>query len=230
VKEEERIKQEYERRAADPAYRHLYSLLNQATLAGVQSLERGWMHVLRDEGITDLSSTKILDVGCGSGGPILRWITFGVRPGNIAGIDLLSERVEQARQQLPPAVDLRQGDASSLPFERSSFDIVTQSVVFSSILSAEMKQAIASEMLRVLRPKGFILWYDFWLNPRNPQTRGIKPAEVRRLFGGCNFSFHRITLAPPLARRLAPFSFALCYALESLRLLNTHYLAVIRPC
>jgi ubiquinone/menaquinone biosynthesis C-methylase UbiE len=229
VTEEERIKQEYERRSGDPVYRHLYSLLNPAALVGMQSLERALMRALRREGTTDVSSAKILDVGCGSGSHILRWINYGASPGNVAGIDLLSERVEQARRRLPGGVDLRQGDASSLPYERSTFDIVTQYVVFSSILSADMKQTVAREMLRVLQPNGLIIWYDFWLNPRNPQTRGIKPAEIRKLFEGCNFKFYRITLAPPVARCLAPFSFALCYGLESLLVLNTHYLAVIHP-
>jgi ubiquinone/menaquinone biosynthesis C-methylase UbiE len=229
VTEEQRIKQEYHRRSGDPAYRYLYSSLNPAALVGMQGFERALVRALRHERITDLSSFKMLDVGCGGGSHILRWINYGVKPGNMAGIDLMSERVEQARCRLPGGVDLREGDASSLPYERSTFDIVTQYVVFSSILSADMKQTIAREMLRVLRPNGFIIWYDFWLNPTNPQTRGIKPAEIRKLFEGCNFRFYRITLAPPVARRLAPFSFALCYALESLRVLNTHYLAVIHP-
>jgi hypothetical protein len=47
-----------------------------------------------------------------------------------------------------------------------------------------------------------ILRYDFRLNPTNPQTRGIRPKEIKRLFPGCAFEFHKITLAPPLARRI----------------------------
>ena len=44
---------------------------------------------------------------------------------------------------------------------------------------------------------------SFWLNPTNPQTRGVRPAEIRQLFPGCSFKFERITLAPPITRRLA---------------------------
>jgi hypothetical protein len=36
-----------------------------------------------------------------------------------------------------------------------------------------------------------------WLNPTNPQTRGIRPAEIRRLFPDCKYHFERITLTPP---------------------------------
>ena len=74
-----------------------------------------------------------------------------------------------------------------------------------------------------------ILSYDFWLNPTNPQTRGIRPAEIKQLFPNCHYEFHRITLAPPLARRLAPVSWGLCLFLESLKIFNTHYLVAIRP-
>ena len=81
----------------------------------------------------------------------------------------------------------------------------------------------------MVRKEGLILSYDFWLNPANPQTRGVRPEEIRRYFPGCRFEFQRITLAPPIARRLASLSWGLCTFLESLKILNTHYLAAIRP-
>jgi len=58
---------------------------------------------------------------------------------------------------------------------------------------------------------------------------GIRPAEIRELFPGCQIQFRKITLAPPIARKLAPVSWGLCYLLESLKIFNTHYLAAIRP-
>jgi hypothetical protein len=47
------------------------------------------------------------------------------------------------------------------------------------------------------------------------------------LFPNCHHEFHRITLAPPLARKLAGISWGLCVFLESLKFLNSHYLAAI---
>ena len=84
-------------------------------------------------------------------------------------------------------------------------------------------------MIRVLHPGGMILWYDFWLNPTNPQTRGIRPSEIRRLFPGTLVELHKITLAPPLARRIVPLAWGLAFFMESLKIFNTHYLAAIRP-
>ena len=92
-----------------------------------------------------------------------------------------------------------------------------------------MKQKIASEMLRVVNDNGMILWYDFWLNPTNPQTRGIRPKEIKQLFPNCSFNFHKITLAPPIARRVVPVSWMLALFLENLKIFNTHYLVAIQP-
>jgi ubiquinone/menaquinone biosynthesis C-methylase UbiE len=59
--------------------------------------------------------------------------------------------------------------APALSFLDKTFDLVVQSAVFNSILDFEMKQQIASEMLRVLKDDGLILWYDYHVNNlRNP--------------------------------------------------------------
>jgi hypothetical protein len=92
-------------------------------------------------------------------------------------------------------------------------------------------------MLRVLRspdpasgkPGGMILSYDIWLNPANPQTRGIRPAEIKRLFPNCRYEFHRITRAPPIARKVVPISWSLALFLEGLTIFNSHYLILIFP-
>jgi hypothetical protein len=58
---------------------------------------------------------------------------------------------------------------------------------------------------------------------------------IKRLFPNCRYEFQRITLAPPIARRLAPISWGLCLFLESLKIFNiipfgdTHYMVAIQP-
>lgn len=89
-------------------------------------------------------------------------------------------------------------------------------------------QLFGGPFTRLARPNALILWYDFWLNPTNQQTRGLRPAEIRQLFPNCAIQFHKITLAPPLARRVVPIYWGLAFFLESLGIFNTHYLAVIR--
>jgi hypothetical protein len=88
---------------------------------------------------------------------------------------------------------------------------------------------VAGEMIRVLKEDGIIIWYDYYTNnPWNPDVRGVKKREIHQLFPGCRVDLQKITLAPPLARALAPRSWLACSLLEKIPWLRTHYLGVIR--
>jgi SAM-dependent methyltransferase len=108
------------------------------------------------------------------------------------------------------------------------FDIILSITVFSSIMDTNMKQNIAEEMLRVLKDNGVILWFDYYVNnPQNNDVRGIKKVEVERLFSNSNVYLKRITLALPLVRLIAPYSWLFCHILSRVKLLNTHYIGII---
>jgi hypothetical protein len=103
-----------------------------------------------------------------------------------------------------------------------------QSTVFSSVLDVATRRQMANEMLRVLRPGGIIIWYDLFMNnPNNADVRGIDRNQISALFPKCKITSSRITLAPPLARSLAPHAWTICELLASLRILDTHLLGVI---
>jgi hypothetical protein len=92
-----------------------------------------------------------------------------------------------------------------------------------------LKRRAAAEMIRVVTQDGIILWYDYRVNnPWNRDVRGVKRSEIKKLFPDCRMELQRMTLLPPLARWLAPYSILGCFALEKLPLLRTHYLGVIR--
>ena len=92
-----------------------------------------------------------------------------------------------------------------------------------------MKSRVAGEMLRVLSPGGMIVWYDYFVSkPTNADVKAIGREEITRLFPDCTFDFRKVTLAPPIARAIAPHSFLLCYLLEKIPLLRTHYLVAIK--
>lgn len=194
----------------------------------VQNRYRSTLSLLKSTGWTSLSNIRILDVGCGYGNMLRQFLQWEARPENLAGIELRPEPVEYALT-LNPNLDIRCGSATTLPWSNDTFDMACQHTVYTSILDQGVKKEIASEMLRVLKPNGMILWYDFWLNPTNPQTRGLTPSEIKSLFPNCTYQFHRITLAPPIARKLVPLSWGLGLFLEGLKIFNTHYLAAIRP-
>jgi ubiquinone/menaquinone biosynthesis C-methylase UbiE len=222
-----RLRLEYEDRKRRLAESDLYSWSNPAYLFAIQQRQRAIVGALRRHGLTDLSGCRLLEVGCGRGGVLKEFLNFGMLPQNLYGLDLLPDRLSEAGACLQGQV-LVQADGQAIPYPEHSFDLVLQFTALSSVLDARIRQAVCGEMLRVLRPGGVILWYDFWLNPTNPQTHGLRPAEIRLLFPGCPVEFHRITLAPPLARRVAPISWTLAHVLENLWIFNSHYLAVIQ--
>jgi hypothetical protein len=84
-------------------------------------------------------------------------------------------------------------------------------------------------MMRVLKPSGAILWFDFRVNnPRNPGVRGVRAREIASLFPDCSIRLKSVTLAPPLARVIVPRSWIAACMLEKIPFLRTHYLGVIR--
>ena len=205
-----------------------YDLADPANLFLVHGQERVFMRTLMREGIWPIQGRQVLDVGCGSG-HFLRWMTaLGVDPDVCHGVDISHERLEKARQ-LAPHHHLLAIDGRALPFPDASFDLVVQRTVFSSLDTPELRGGLASEMKRVLRPGGLILWYDVAVpNPWNPDLHPVRGSEIHSLFPGMRVRLERVSLLPPLARLLAPHSLAVCHLLEAVPLLRGHLWGVIR--
>jgi ubiquinone/menaquinone biosynthesis C-methylase UbiE len=223
-----RMRIEYEDRALRLSGLDLYSWSNSAQLFAIQQRQRAVLYSLQRLGFTELANMRILEMGCGGGGVLAEFVCYGASPYNLYGLDLLPSRLKDAKCRLP-GTHFVQADGSCIPFPDQSFDLVLQYTAISSVLDPDLRRMICTDMLRVLKPNGLILSYDFWLNPVNKQTRGLTISEIRRSFPGCRVDFQRITLAPPVTRRLAAASWSLCLLLESCKIFNTHYLAVIRP-
>ena len=222
--EELRIVAAYARR--QPGQR--YSWFQPAHTFCAQVIERRMLEALKVSGVATLETARVLEVGCGTGHWLRQFVEWGAQPANVAGLDLLPERVEEARRLCPSGVALACGSATALPWPDATFDIVMQSTVFTSIRDARVRELVAAEMLRVVKNEGLIIWYDYHRdNPWNADVRGVKMREIRRLFQGCRLRVRRMTLAPPIARALAPYSWLACELLERLPLLCTHYLVMI---
>jgi SAM-dependent methyltransferase len=227
--EQERLREVYAQRQARFAGTDRYTATNAADRFGVEQRRQRVLQRLQAEGCSALGDLSLLEVGCGNGNILSEFADLGAEPSRMAGVDLRPEALLDIPNRAP-GFQLSCADGRELPFASSRFDLVLQYTAMSSILSDEIRRQVAAEMLRVLNPQGgLILWYDFWTNPTNRQTRGIRPAEIRGLFPGCRYVFERITLAPPLARRMMPISIGLATWLEKTRLLNSHILAVISP-
>lgn len=222
-----RIKEVYKKRTAIiPPGR--YSYFSPGNLFMIQSRECELIRVLKESGAMLLDNKKILDIGCGKGGELRNMVKYGAVPENLHGVDLLPDTIEVARK-ISPNMDFNCKDASNLDYQDSSFDIVMQFTVFTSILDYVMKQKIAAEMMRLVTPEGFIIWYDYYINnPANADVQGIARKGIYALFPNAQINLKRITLAPPLARIIAPYSTILCKILEKIPILCTHYLGIIK--
>lgn len=224
-----RLEVEYERRASNALYAERYSYFNEATLLHVHCLERSLLTLLKQHKYTSLSEKKILDVGCGSGAHLRRFLDYGALPVNLSGIDLMPPRIEQARC-FHPDINWSIGSAHKMPYADATFDLVMSFVVFSSILDESLRQKIVDEMWRVRKPGGLILVYDFmYSNPRNAAVLGVSQRKIKQLFyrPGARFDFRRITLAPPISRIVAPQAYWLATILELCKIFNTHLIGII---
>lgn len=218
------VAERYARREATD----LYSLLRPNVWQSVHERQRAMLRLFARLGWHDLSSRRVLEVGCGTGGNLLELLRIGFAPRNLAGIELLPERFAHAMQTLPAGVVLMQGDASLVKLPDESEDIVLQSTVFSSLLDAPFQWRLAQTMWRWVRPGGGVLWYDFTVdNPRNPDVRGVPVARIRELFPTGRVQYQRLTLAPPLARRVCALHPVLYPVFNAIPLLRTHVLAWI---
>jgi ubiquinone/menaquinone biosynthesis C-methylase UbiE len=223
--EEARIKSAYQK--TKPA--GYYSWFEAGNLVGVQERERLLLKRLRQHGRDSLTGTCVLEVGCGSGHWLREFIKWGASPSNMTGVELRPEALLGAAKLCPPGVTLKCMNGVTLEFPDESFDLVLQSLVFTSVLDERMRHGMAEEMLRVVKKNGLILWYDFHVdNPWNSNVRGVRKSEIKRLFQNCHIELERVSLALPLAKILAPWSWIACYLLSRLRFLNTHYLGVIQ--
>ena len=226
--EEARIRQAYARRRQQQLDREA-SWSNPQYLYRRQDRERQVLAALRRLAIP-FADIRILEVGCGTGAWLRDFVRWGIPPQNIWGVDLLPEVVAEARQRCPAAVHVECNSATHLAFGDATFGLVLQATLFTSLQDKEVRQLAAREIMRVVRPDGLILWYDFFVpNPWNPDVRRVGRREIVALFPGCRIELRRSTLAPPLARRVAVRSHLLYELLAKLPCLCTHYLGEIRP-
>jgi SAM-dependent methyltransferase len=228
--EVERVRAVYARRGELAARAEGYfGFESPAHVARVHERLARTLRLLYQHGFHPLGQTRVLDVGCGEGHLLRRFMEWGAAPARLAGIDVRPDAIERARM-LCPVIDLRVGTGSELPWQDGSFDLVCQHTVFTSILDPAIRQAVALEMQRVLTTDGAVLWYDFMYdNPRNPDVRRVGKQEIASLFPGFVLDLVRVTLAPPLARRIPGPLLPVCYPLLSaFPLLRTHYLGILR--
>ena len=223
-REPDAVAERYARRAVADRY----SLLRPDVWQTLHERQRAMLALFARLRWTDLSTRRLLEVGCGGGGNLLELLRLGFVPQHLSGVELLPDRYVHARQVLPSALALHVGDALELDVPPESQDAVFVSTVFSSLLDDTFQQRLADTMWRWVRPGGAVLWYDFTVNnPANPDVRGVPVRRIRELFPQGGLDVRRLTLAPPIARRVVRLHPSLYTVFNTLPWLRTHVLAWI---
>lgn len=205
-----------------------YSPLNPEVIMSRQEMEREIARWVQQSGLSPLSSKRLLEIGCGIGNNLVDMIRLGFLPENVVGNELLEERLIKARHLLPVAVQLLPGDASNLNISTNSFDVVFQSTVFTSLLDETFQRKLAEKMWEWVKPGGGVLWYDFvYDNPHNNDVRGVTLSRIRELFPKGRLCYRRVTLAPPISRRVCRLHPGLYTVFNVLPFFRTHVLCWI---
>ena len=205
-----------------------YNMLNPAMWLNVQERQRVLIRMLDRYCPKPLQEASLLEIGCGAGGNLLDLIRLGFNPQNLVANELLPDRVALARRNLPSSCHVLSGDALAVDFMSKSFDIIYQSMVFTSLLDFQFRQELAQKIWQLLRPDGAILWYDFvYNNPSNKDVRGVSLRRVKLLFPEGIIQYKRLTLAPPIARIAVKLHPLMYHCLNTLPFLRSHVMCWI---
>jgi SAM-dependent methyltransferase len=116
----------------------------------------------------------VLEVGTSVG----RWASsFDLTKTRFVGIDAREELVRTARVNFPEGRFDRLGSDLLLPYEDESFDLVF-SVTVMHHNCAPAKRTLLSEMWRVARPGGRLLFLENFVFTRRPEVPAIHPISV----------------------------------------------------
>lgn len=128
------------------------------------------------------ATAKVLDVGCGGGGDAYQLLRVGYLPNNIIGIDVQPDRLDCAKQ-LYPSMRFFQTDATSMDFVGGEFDLVFESTMFATLTDDAVSLRIASEMLRVCKPGGYVLLVDWWTPKHGDKSyKALTKSRLAKLF------------------------------------------------
>ena len=139
--------------AGEQSYIHGYTRQEQERLIGQAEY---WRDSLILPGLPCRAGERLLEMGCGAGA-VLGVIGSAFPELQLAGIDLAAEQIGYAREHLArlghPDAELRQGDATRLPWEDGRFDHVYMMWFLEHV--PDPRPCLA-EARRVLRPGGTI--------------------------------------------------------------------------
>lgn len=109
--------------------------------------------------ISKIPISKILDLGCGTGFKSRIFLDLGMKPNNYFGVDLVTTMLIEGKNILQGG-HYYTANATELPFQSYTFDIILIFRIFSSIHKKNIRDKICEEAIRVLKHDGIIIYWD----------------------------------------------------------------------
>lgn len=233
MSEHERIKQIYSNYSNDPCWKAKYSIFNYEVLYASQEFDRKMLECFKKTAFSDrLSDCRIIDIGGGYGSNCLKMMLYGVKPENITFNEIYEPRFRDAVDRLPASCKTMLYDATEIDSRYDGkYDLVCIHTVFSSILDDEIRKKLANRIWKLLDHDGAIIFYDFkYNNPNNPNVRKVTLKELHSLFPNSIITFRKVTIAPPISRRIIKIPVLGRYLLPlfNIGIFKTHILAIIK--
>jgi ubiquinone/menaquinone biosynthesis C-methylase UbiE len=173
------------------------------------AFEESIISALRRATNLNRETSRILDVGCGGAGSLTRFLQLGFSPGNLYGIDLLKDRIDEGRKRYPN-LNFICDDATSMPFESDMFDLVLESTMFVQITDEGLSQRISEEMLRVTKRNGYLMLIDWrYGKPGNSNYLAVSTKRINKMFSVGSLSDvvcqESGALVPPVGRAVSKY-------------------------
>jgi ubiquinone/menaquinone biosynthesis C-methylase UbiE len=207
-------------------------LHNPSVLFQVLAQDAAMIRGLQSVGL-DPQTARVLDVGCGDGASLWLLMRLGFEANNLHGVDLLESRIASARTR-HPSIHFDCADATHLPFEDGSFDVVMESTMFIHATDEALARKIAAEMTRVTKPGGTLLISDWrYAKPRNRHYKAVTSKRLAALFQTdvlTEFQNRfRGSLLPPVGRFFSKHSAWSYFAVQTLfPFLNGHMVTILK--
>ncbi|WP_027937180.1 methyltransferase domain-containing protein [Anaeroarcus burkinensis] len=213
--------------------------LSQVSLFKDQVLEYKLVEKLFKHNKIHLNNLDILDVGCGEGRWLRKFVDWGAEPQRLFGVDLNQEIIGLAGQLSAPGIHFMKAFAEKLPFKDEQFDVILLVGVLQHILEGGLQQAVGKELLRVLRKDGVIITYNYsdsgWSTvPAHEKDRieamGVSESVLEGFFSGCQIDYEEMLLSDSLICNVIPDQWGALYdlAIDPYSMNHSFSIATIR--
>lgn len=108
----------------------------------------------------DRESSKIIDIGCSTCSNLISLVNYGFKQENLYGVDINQKDIEISLNNFPK-LNLTNENASKLSFQNNFFHLSMESTMFVQLTNNKVRESIANEMIRIVKPGGYLLLLDW---------------------------------------------------------------------